>query len=75
VLFQSVALPLELTKAAAKFRYLLTLESPELYEADAEALTKVTAVCRHWSKMLQTISDSSRRRLKRLFHCKMLFYK
>jgi hypothetical protein len=71
-LFQSVALPLELVKAAVKFRYLPTSEPRELREAVGETFRTVAAVCRHWFKTITAISKSDRRHLKRLFHCKIL---
>jgi hypothetical protein len=64
LLFQSVALPLELMKAAVKLRYLPTSEPRELREAVGETLTTVATVCRHWFKTITAISYSDRRRLK-----------
>jgi hypothetical protein len=75
LLFQPVALPLELMKAVVKFRYLLASEPRELREADVKTLTSVSAVCRHWFKTMTAFSKPDRRRLNRLLHCKMLSYK
>jgi hypothetical protein len=73
LLFQPVALPLELLKACVKLRYLPTSEPRELREAVEETLTTVAGVCRHWFKTITAISDSDRRYIKRLFRCKILY--
>jgi hypothetical protein len=72
--FQPSEVPLELYKAAVLYRKELTRTAGKSScDVDQLVLTRLASVCRHWWLALANCSQSSQRRLCKLFHCKLFF--
>ena len=69
VVLQLLDMPLELLKAVVILRKSEADEAQQRRDADIKTVMTAAVVCRSWSRIITTSSSSSRRQLKRLFHC------